>query len=133
MARIAKLSLNIIRECNGLLSMTYKEDKLAARDEAWGIYLSRYDVFLLLCGFESFINMGYILKVTSHSYGGNITNNKNTIIINKQVVAADVGLKPMNTEVLIYQCDFPGCPPGVIPIFTLFYYRHLPAHLPPFF
>lgn len=68
MARITKLSLNIIRECN---IRTYKEDTLSARDEAWVIYLSRYGVVLMLCGIEYFINMGYILKVTSHSYRGN--------------------------------------------------------------
>lgn len=41
MAGITKLPLNTIKECDGLLSMTYKEDKLSVGDEAWVIYLSR--------------------------------------------------------------------------------------------
>ena len=70
MAKIAKLSLNIIKDCNGLLSFTYKEDKLLAGNDTWVIYLSRCHAFLMLCGIESFINMGYLLKATSQSYGG---------------------------------------------------------------
>lgn len=60
----------------------------------------------------------------------NITENKNNMITNKQqIMAAAVGLQPMNPEALMYQCDFPGCPLGAIPIFLLFLYRHIPDPL----
>ena len=69
MAKIVKLSLTSIREYNGLLSLTYKKDKLSVRDDIWATHLSRCDVFLMLSGIESFINMRCILKATTQSYG----------------------------------------------------------------
>lgn len=57
----------------------------------------------------------------------NITENKNNMITNKQqIMAAAVGLQPMNPEALMYQCDFPGCPLGAIPIFLLFFIQAHP-------
>lgn len=57
----------------------------------------------------------------------NIIDNRNNIITNKQqIMAADVGLQLMNLEALIYQCGFPGCPLGPIPIFLLFFIQAHP-------
>lgn len=133
MARITKLCSTIIKECNVCCPWHTKKDKLSAGDEVWVIDPSRcnfnalwYWIFYKYSMiFFKYIQI-YIWDIFSKQLARVMeaacaNSNHNNIINKKWITAADGNLKPWSPGCL---CGFPGCSPGLIPIFYFILQAH---------